>query len=134
MLGLKLLKWIVLHLNDLKGPGRGAYWVLFLMCFHCHNKSKARSGFPVTLICTVSLSCFVFSLIVLCVKKKKKKVYCTGTAIYQISAATLCSQGIHMLAAQQLLQTIDKICMNVPASIVVGSKGTQSDFIIIIIT
>lgn len=62
---------------------------------------------------------------------KKGSLY-RHAAIYQISVSTLCLQGIHKLAAQQLRQTIDKICINLQASIVTRSKGNVAEIFFII--
>lgn len=63
----------ILRLNDLECPGRGAHRMPFLMRFHCRHKNAVRSGFLAPLICTVSLSCFLFSRVALCVIIIKKK-------------------------------------------------------------
>lgn len=53
--------------------------------------------------------------------------------MYQSSVATFCLQGTNKLAAQQLLQTIDKICMNVQASIVASPQSLRFFFLFFLI-
>lgn len=72
----KIPNWLVLHLNDLKSPGRGAHAVLFLLPFHCHNKCPPPTNFN-SHFCTVSLCClffffFWFGRVVLCVIIEKQ--------------------------------------------------------------
>lgn len=88
--------------------------------FSQHEHSQVLCNFHLHSLCPAFCSAWLYCVII-------EKVSRTSTAaIYQISVATLCLQGIHSLSVQQLLQTIDKICMNAQASVVPRSKGTQS--------
>lgn len=52
--------WLVLHLNDLKSPGRGACAVLFLLPFNCHKRPPKNSRG-----CFCSFNSHFFSLLLL---------------------------------------------------------------------